>query len=171
MTRRHKHVVNVDEASTVTRKTGTKFGATQKLVSNDAGGQELGCMVYEVEPGRAAFPKHYHCATEEAMFILEGEGVLRIGDNDEVAVRAGDYIAFPCGPEGAHQVVNRSDKTLRYLCFSNRPLTDVVVYPDSKKVAMAASDDPAAWAKGKFWVRQIHRLGESLEYFDGEDIG
>ncbi len=97
--------------------------------------------------------------------------MLRIGD-DEVPLRSGDYVAFPCGPGAAHQVVNRSTAPLSYLVFSTKTLADVVVYPDSKKFAAAAADDPNAFKTGNFWVREIRSLADGkLAYFDGEDTG
>lgn len=58
------------------------------------------------------------------------------------------------------------------MCFSTKVQADVVVYPDSKKFAAAATDDPDAWAKGNFWIREIRSLDDGkLQYFDGEDVG
>jgi uncharacterized cupin superfamily protein len=168
MTQRHPHVVNVDEIEGKANETGAKFGSTMRQLGRPAGGKQLGCVHYEIAPGRAAFPKHFHCMTEEAVFVLAGEGVLRIGD-DEVPLRAGDYVAFPCGPGAAHQIVNRSTTKLSYVCFSTKPQGDVVVYPDSKKFAAAATGDAAT---GTFWIREIRSLQDGkLQYFDGEDVG
>src|SRR2546423_316612 len=77
---------------------------------------KLGASWFEIQPGKKAFPFHFHLANEEAIFVLEGEGVLRNGD-EEHTVRAGDYIALPPGPPG-HQLINRSSAPLRYLAFS-----------------------------------------------------
>lgn len=174
MERRHPQVVNVDEVEGRVNHTGTRFGATLKELTRAAGGQELGCLWHEVPPGRAAWPHHWHGATEEAMFVLEGEGVLRIGigDNErQVALRAGDYIAYPCGPQSAHQVRNTSERPLRYLCFSNRPKTDVVGYPDSNKIMARTTGDDDPWTKGSFWARELYRRDTAVGYFDGEDTG
>ena len=77
----------------------------------------LGANLTEVEPGGLSFPFHYHCATEEALFILSGTGIARLGD-EKVRVREGDYIAFPTGPDHPHQMVNDGDEPLVYLCVS-----------------------------------------------------
>lgn len=37
----------------------------------------MGGSLYEVEPCRAASPRHYHLANEEAIYALEGVGTLR----------------------------------------------------------------------------------------------
>src|SRR5690242_4639516 len=103
--RRHPNVVNVSELEANKREKGTRFALASKGLGLAAGATGIGCSWYEVPPGRTAFPMHYHCANEEAAFILEGEGTLRIGDKT-VPIRPGDYIALPTGPENAHQLQN-----------------------------------------------------------------
>ena len=168
--RRHTNVVNLQEVDTKEMVFGNNFGCRMKQLGWAAAGKQLGCTHYELAPGRAAFPFHFHCANEEAIFVLEGEAVLRLGEG-EVAVRAGDYVALPPGPQGAHQMVNRGDKTVRYLCFSTKHLTEVVGYPDSKKIAASAAGDENAWVTGDFWVRELHFQKNKVEYYDGEDAG
>ena len=108
-----------------------------KRLGAAAGGKKLGCSLYEQPPGKRAFPYHCHFANEEAVYVLEGEGTLRIGAK-EVPLRAGDYVALPVGEETAHQIINSSTATLRYLCFSTSIEPEVVKYPDSGKVGLMA---------------------------------
>ena len=83
----------------------------------------------EVEPGKTAFPFHFHSAIEEALYILEGKGTLRVGA-DKVEVRAGDYVGLPPGPEYTHALTNTGTGALRYLTMSG-PATPVVASPQS----------------------------------------
>lgn len=135
-----------------------------------AGGQMLGANLTEVAPKSVSFPFHYHCATEEALYVLRGHGIARIGDA-RVAVGPGDYVAFPGGPAHAHQMINEGDEPLVYLCLSASPATgaqrvDVVGYPDSKKVAATAGTFE------KPLHRWISKEGESLDYWaDEPDAG
>lgn len=127
-----------------------------------AGGQMLGANLTEVPPGGVSFPFHYHCATEEALYVLSGTGTARIGEQ-RVAVRPGDYLAFPVGPEHAHQMINDGTEPLVYLCVSaSAQKVDVVAYPDSNKVAATAGTFE------KPIHRWISRQGESLDYWEGE---
>lgn len=127
-----------------------------------AGGQMIGANLIEVPPGAISFPFHYHCATEEAIYVVRGSGVARIGEA-RVPVKAGDFIAFPVGPEHAHQMVNDSAEPLVYLCVSaSAQKVDVVGYPDSGKVAATAGTFE------KPIHRWISRQGESLDYWEGE---
>ncbi|CAA9454663.1 MAG: hypothetical protein AVDCRST_MAG37-2795 [uncultured Rubrobacteraceae bacterium] len=52
--------------------------------------------------------------------------MLRV-NGEEVSISEGDYAAFPVSVEGAHQLVNTSDKTLRYLCLSSMAQPDAMV--------------------------------------------
>ncbi|HEY4221130.1 MAG TPA: cupin domain-containing protein [Myxococcota bacterium] len=143
------------------------MAATDRRLAFVAGGRSLGCSHYELPPGKVAFPFHYHCANEEAIFVLEGEGTMRIGA-ERVAIRAGDYIALPPGPEGAHQLVNTSDAALKYLCISTMIPVEVVGYPDSKKHAASAAGSVEAAQRGERWVRHLWLDGPTAGYYDGE---
>ena len=159
--RRHPNVINRDEVQPTPMSKGKHQLQLQRLGS-PAGGQTLGAMLTEVAPGAVSFPFHYHCATEEGLFILRGSGEARIGEA-RVAVREGDWIAFPPGPEHPHQMINTGQEPLVYLCVSANPVkVDVVAYPDSKKVGAAAGtfDKPIQ--------RWISRQGETVDYWDGE---
>jgi uncharacterized cupin superfamily protein len=159
--RRHPNVVNRDEIEPTETRQG-HFHVRSRRLAQHAGNEQLGGQLLELGPGERAFPFHFHCAREEAIYVVSGRGTMRFGDA-RVAVRAGDWIAHPVGPEHAHQMINDSDAPLVYLCVSTLQKCEVVGYPDSNKVAMMAG---ASWEAP--WVRQIHRKGESLGYYDDE---
>ncbi len=166
--KRHPRVRNLDEVEPHELGNGKRFACLDRRLGVATGAHALGCSHYEVAPGKTAFPFHYHCANEEAVFILEGEGTMRLGE-ERVPVRAGDYIAMPTGPDTAHQLDNTGGGALKYLCMSTLIPVDVVGYPDSKKkAASAAASLEDAWA-GKRWVRHIWRDGPSAGYYDGEE--
>jgi uncharacterized cupin superfamily protein len=161
--RRHANVVNAAELPGRGFAKGEKFGLTARSLGRATGARGIGCTLYEVPPGRRAFPHHYHCANEESVYIVAGEGTLRIG-GDSVAVGPGDYATFPVGPGHAHQLLNTGTEPLRYLCFSTLSATDVVGYPDSRKVG-ALGYGPGS----EQWVRLMVRDDQGLDYYDGED--
>jgi uncharacterized cupin superfamily protein len=177
MSDRHPNIVNADQLdwldlAEATRAAfpgdagrGLSFGARGKPLGVAAGCARLGCSLYELPPGKRGFPFHYHLANEEAIYVLDGEATLRLGDR-EIAVRAGDYIALPAGPGHAHQLINRSAAPVHYLCMSTLQTPEVAVYPDSHKVAFSTA--PGGPAGGPF---EVQRLGTSLTYYDGEDGG
>jgi uncharacterized cupin superfamily protein len=81
-----------------------------------------------------------------------------------VSIRAGDYVTFPTGPDGAHQIVNTGASPLRYLAFSTLLPTEVVGYPDSEKIGVLAT---SRFGEAP-WVRSIFRLKDEVGYYDGE---
>ena len=58
---------------------GERFGYRRKSLSAATGSEKLGCSLYEVPPGRRAWPYHYHLANEEAIYVLHGSGTFRLG--------------------------------------------------------------------------------------------
>jgi uncharacterized cupin superfamily protein len=160
-TRRHPNVVHTDEVPVIPMEKG-KHHVKMRRLGAAAGGQTLGANLTELPPGAVSFPFHYHCATEEGIYVVRGSGTARIGDK-RVAVKAGDWIAYPVGPDHAHQLINDGSEPLVYLCVSaSLQKVDVVAYPDSKKVAASAGTFE------KPIHRWISRQGESLDYWDGE---
>lgn len=138
-----------------------RFGGRIGSIGPLIGARKLGYNLTAVAPGKAAFPKHSHRANEEMFFVLEGHGELRIGDAVH-PVRAGDVIACPPGgPDTAHQLVNTGAIELRFLAVSTMEYPEVCEYPDSGKFLAATGMQPGD-------LRQIGRLGESLDYWEGE---
>lgn len=148
---------------TVERETA---GWRRKRLANVAGGQELGCSLYELPPGKRSWPYHYHSANEEALYVLAGTGSLRLPD-ETVPIEAGDYVAFPADSRGAHRVHNDADEPLRYLMISTMVDPDVTVYPDSGKIGALAGAPPGG--SGERPVGGFFRLDDAVDYWDGED--
>jgi uncharacterized cupin superfamily protein len=155
------NVVHQGEMQWIESSRGSGFAFKRKLLGQAASGEKLGCSLYEIAPGASAWPFHYHWANEEAIYVLEGAGTLRLGDQ-KIEVSAGDYIAIPAGPANPHRLINTSDAPIRYLCFSTQIDPDVVVYPDSNKVAVGVG--PA----GRKVFGAVYRRGTEVEYYDGE---
>ena len=166
--RRHKQVINIDESTPTERETGKRFGFRYRPLAEPAGGRAIGGSFYEVPPGRTIFPYHWHSVNEEAMFVVEGEGTLRIGD-ERVPIRAGDWVSFPVGPDSAHQVINSGAATLRLLALSTKSTGEVVAYPDSGKVGASGLAFGTKLGE-KPWVRVIVKQSATVDYYDGEDI-
>ena len=143
------------------------FGYRRKALGAAAHGEKLGCSLYEIPPGRKAWPYHYHCANEESIYVLEGTGTLRIGGR-EFALSQGDYVALPVGEAHAHQVYNTSGEPLRYLCLSTMVEPDILVYPDSGKVGLFAGSAPGG-PKERRYLHKYLREDAEVGYFDGEE--
>lgn len=64
-------------------------------------------------PVGAATTPHYHVQTEEIYYILEGQGLMQVGEESR-DVGPGDAIAIP--PGASHQMTNTGSEVLKFLC-------------------------------------------------------
>lgn len=165
--RRSAHVINQDgiEWAAETSPDGRSAFFRKKLGAA-AGGRHLGCTLMKLLPGNRSWPRHYHTANEEAVYVLSGSGKLRLGDK-ELPISVGDYVALLPGEDGAHQIINDSDSTLVYLCFSTMIEPDVVVYPDSNKVGVFVGAAPGGPTE-KRKMKMFFGLNVAREYWDDE---
>jgi uncharacterized cupin superfamily protein len=99
------------------------------------GASRMGATLYDVPPGQRIGPYHYHYNDEEWLLVVEGRPTLRT-PTGERELRAGDIVAFPEGPSGAHDVANHTDERTRVLLLSTKRRPAVAVYPDSDKMAI-----------------------------------
>lgn len=120
---------------------GPKGDFRRKQLGAAAGGEELGCSLYELPAEERAWPYHYHTRNEEALYVLDGAGTLRLADENH-SLSPGTYVAFPTGEESAHRVVNDSSEPLRYLVVSTMDDPDVVGYPDADALGVYAGSPP-----------------------------
>jgi uncharacterized cupin superfamily protein len=159
------NVVHLDAIAWVDSAQG-RFRSRRKALGAPAGARMIGASIYEIPPGAAAFPRHFHCANEEAIFVLEGAGTIRLGDA-EVALRAGHFVALPAGRAHAHRLDNTSDAPLRYLCISTMVEPEVVFYSDSDKFGVMVGAPPGG-DKSRRTFSGVFRIGTGVGYFDGE---
>jgi len=157
-------IMNMDEVPLIERGNGKQFAVKWGRVAPLLGLSGLGCAVHVVPPGKKAFPFHRHHVMDELFFIVSGEGEYRFGD-ERRPVRAGDIVAAPAGTQ-AHQLINTGGDDLRYLGISSMAGVDVVDYPDSKKIAVAAGVKNADFKTATYVG--LGRLAPA-EYYDGED--
>jgi uncharacterized cupin superfamily protein len=108
-------------------------------VAGTVGSTETLMFIYDLAPGASSSPYHYEY-DEEWLLVVNGTVVLRTPDGERKLQR-GDMVCFPAGPEGAHQLMNRSDAPARTLMFSSRRGLAVSVYPDSDKIGVWAGDE------------------------------
>jgi uncharacterized cupin superfamily protein len=116
---------------------GTRVGAA-------AGARDLGCTLYELDPGAQAVPYHMHHGNEELLIVLDGALELRTPDGTREATK-GAVVAFPAGPGGAHRVRNVSDAPARYLVVSTMRFPEVAEQLDTGTV-LALKGPADGWA-------------------------
>ena len=112
--------------------------------------------VYEIPPGKSAYPYHYHLKNEETFYIISGEGILKTPEGER-KVTAGDLIFFPASAAGAHKLTNTAAENLVYIDFDVIHDMDVTVYPDSQKIAV--------WGKD---TNRVYPMDANVDYYEGE---
>ena len=119
------------------RALGDSFGLTQ-----------FGFNLESLEPGAQSSLRHWHTLSDEFVYMLEGELIVRLNDG-EFPLRPGMCIGFKAGESNAHHLVNRSTQRARFIVVGTRVPGDTGFYPD----------DDFAWfrtEKGRF---KVHKDG------------
>jgi uncharacterized cupin superfamily protein len=112
------------------------------------GAVDLGCTLYELDPGGQAAPYHAHYGNEELLIVLFGEVEVRTREGKRLLGR-GEVLGFPAGPEGAHRVRNVSDEKARYLMVSTMRFPEVAEQLDTGTIlAMKRAGDGWAFPAG-----------------------
>ena len=164
-TKRPPNIVHTETLPWSEGGNGGAFAHSRKSLTHATQGEKLGCSLFRVPPGKAAFPAHLHHANEEAIYILAGEGTLRLGTQRH-PVGPGDYIALPPGRVD-HQLLNSGAEPLEYLCFSTMIQPEVVEYPDSGKIGAIAGTAPGGDSTGRE-VRGFYKTDSAVDYYEGE---
>ncbi len=123
------------------------------------GASKLGMTVYGLPPGQSICPYHYEYGNEEWLLVLEGTPTLRHPDGED-ELEPGDFVAFPEGPAGTHKLTNRGEGRVLLGIMSTKVDPSLAIYPDSNKIG--------AWSGPGESDKIMARLGEDLDYWDGE---
>jgi uncharacterized cupin superfamily protein len=138
------------------------YGLRAASLGGPAGARRVGLTVYELDPGKKNLPYHAHFGIEEIVVVLKGRPTLRTPEGER-ELAEGDVVAFPPGRAGAHQLLNRSDRVVRFLMLSSKNTADLIEYPDSGKISAQGgergTDEAAAY---------MLAMEPQLDYFAGE---
>lgn len=103
------------------------FRSRRARVGYQLGTELIGASVWELPPGQAAYPYHFHYADEELIVVLAGRPTLRTTEGSH-QLQEGEAVAFGLGEQGAHQLINHTEQTVRFLAISSHGRPDIVVY-------------------------------------------
>jgi uncharacterized cupin superfamily protein len=154
-------VVNIYHPEFDELREAAGFNARRARLGYQLATERLGVSLWELPPGQAAYPLHYHLAEEELLIVLSGQPTLRMTDESR-ELREGDVVSFPRGPVGAHQLINRTDTTITFLALSTNGEPEIVVYPDSGKVGVVERLPRGGG------LRAFFRSPDAVDYLDGE---
>src|SRR3712207_2679424 len=114
---RHRRMPSIKDPNFDEPRDRPGFRCRRARLGQQAGAVKLGASLWELPPGEAAYPYHFHLGEEELIVVLDGRPSLRTPDGwrelDEGAV-----VSFRVGEEGAHQLVNRGNEQVRFLSIS-----------------------------------------------------
>jgi uncharacterized cupin superfamily protein len=139
------------------------YNCRRARLGRQVGSEKLSMSLWELPAGEAAYPFHFHLAEEEILVLLEGAPSLRTPEGWR-EMEEGEVVCFLVGEEGAHQIVNRTAETVRFLAFSNQQ-PDIVVRPDSRSLSVVERRPEGGGLSQNF------SMDDSAGYFDfeGED--
>jgi uncharacterized cupin superfamily protein len=137
------------------------FRSRRARIGYELGPELIGCSLWELPAGEAAYPYHFHYADEELVIVLSGTPSLRTPEGTR-ELEEGEALRFPLGEEGAHQILNRGAKTATFLAISSNGRPDIVVYPDSDKIGVG---ERLPHGGG---LRAFFKRSDRVDYFDGE---
>ncbi|MGI8885366.1 MAG: cupin domain-containing protein [Gaiellaceae bacterium] len=150
-------IVNFQDVESVERD-GATVGRRVRNLGRAAGSLRTGLRYSEVLPGKLSGPPHCHSAEEEIFVVLEGAGHLLLWEEGgiiEYSVRAGSVVARLAGTGVAH-AFRGGEQGMTVLMYGTRDPNDICYYPRSGKVFFTG-------------LGVVARLGEPLDYWDGED--
>lgn len=160
-------IINKSEMNWTEWQHGDKIQHKRKNFTQGLTTNKLVASLYEIPPNKVSWPYHYHIANEEVFYIIEGLGELRTLDKI-LKVKAGDFLRFPVGEKGVHQLKNCSvDKPLKYLDFGTTNHPDLVFMPDSNKVGLFGGGAPSQDNKNRnIWM--YFDLDTEIDYLKDE---
>ena len=126
---------------------------TRRDLGRAAGSRLSGLQHVTVTPGRRSSVRHCHSHDDELFVVLEGDGVLLLGD-ERHAVRPGSVVARPPATGVAH-AFEAGPAGLVLLAYGTREPADTCWYRDSRKISF----------RGLGVIARV----EPLDYWDGEE--
>lgn len=122
-----------------------EWGATKWLVApGNTPGAQITFGEVMLIPG-SGHDRHNHPTSEEILYILSGEGMQTVNDEEPFPVQAGDTIYIPTGV--FHSTLNTGWGPLRLLAIYNPggPEAELTSLPDHKEVPVG---DVPIWKRG-----------------------
>ncbi len=104
---------------------------TNKPLGDLTGLKNIGFHIIEIAPGMESTEFHFHYHEEECVYILSGNAMALIGDQ-EFDVREGDFIGYRAAGK-AHKIINTGNDILKCIVVGQRLDHDVADYPQKNK--------------------------------------
>jgi hypothetical protein len=162
----HPNVVNEQDLEWGEQSHGEKFGYRRKQLGSSPAGRSWVAASTRCRRDEERGPTTTTSPTRRLSTPWKARGCS--GSTNGGVLSRGDYVALPVGEARAHQIINSSDKPLRYLCFSTMIEPDAMIYPDSNKIGLFAGSAPGG-PKEKRTLRKVLRSDAEVGYYEGEE--
>lgn len=153
-------MTNIDDIEYEDRDAPPGFRARRARIGHELGSELVGASLWKLPPGEAAYPYHFHYSDEEIVIVLDGQPSLRTPEGVR-RLDEGEVVHFPVGEEGAHQILNPTDREVRFLAVSSHGRPDIVVYPDADKISASERRPDGSG------LRSFFRRSDAVGYWDG----
>ncbi len=147
---------SIEDVPWETFQKGDRFKVNYRSLGDHGGGSHLGVSYETLEPGKQAYPAHYHYLEEEHLMILKGSLTLRLGQKT-YEMKEGDYVCFPAGQKAGHAILNKGTQPCTYLMIGERNPSEVSVYTDTGRIGVRLT-------------QQGYHKDANMDYWEGEDI-
>ena len=123
-------------------------GGTWRALGDSFGLTQFGINLETLEPGAQSALRHWHTLSDEFVYMLEGELVVRVNEG-EFPLRPGMCIGFKAGDPNGHHLINRSQQRAMFIVVGSRVPGDTGFYPD----------DDLAWFRTEKGRIAVHKDG------------
>jgi uncharacterized cupin superfamily protein len=107
-----------------------------RILARPLGARGIALNTAHLPAGAEGAPLHCHSMEEELFVVLEGDGVLLLGsDEEEHPLRRGSVIGRPPGTGVAH-AFRAGEQGMTLLMFSDKHPNDMTYYPRTGKVSL-----------------------------------
>ncbi len=143
-------IANVSDVEPVVFRRG-RIDAQARFLGRALGARRTALNLATLAPGSESAQPHCHSAVEELFVVLDGDGVLLLGpDEDEHPVRAGSLVSRVAGTGVPHSF-RAGEAGMTMLMYSDVDPNDMVFYPRNGTVFVrglgvsVAAQAPSEW--------------------------
>jgi uncharacterized cupin superfamily protein len=158
-------IVNLNDDHWDSEREQPGYDMRRRAVAAALGGELLGASLFELPPGQRAWPYHTHYGNEELLIVIGGTPTLRTPEGER-ELRAGDVAIHRRGPDGFHQMINRSESVARFLVVSTMIEPDIVQWEDSDKLRVFAGAAPQPGTHAP--IELSFRRTAAIPFWEGE---
>ncbi|MHB8532108.1 MAG: cupin domain-containing protein [Solirubrobacteraceae bacterium] len=128
-------IVNVEDVEPVALQRDA-IDAQARFLTRALGARRTALNHTQLAPGSESAPPHCHSAIEELFVVLEGDGALLLGaEEQQHPLRAGSLVSRPAGSGVAH-CFRSGPSGMTLLMYSDQDPNDMCFYPRTGKVSI-----------------------------------